>query len=313
MSKPSRLTRYVACVAVALVAANTSTARAQQLLRLKLTPGQTFNYQMVQTMDQSMRHGDNAVPMAFTTKQIMDMTWTVESVAAEDAVVIAQKTDRIQMKMQSPQGVIMEYDTASEKEPEGMALTFAPMYESMVREPIRITVTSRGEVKDMKLPQGMLENMNKAVGGGQAGNVFSEEWMKQIGEMSVMPERPVQPGDTWTREDSRKIPGIGDQKVESSYRYEGSETRDGKTLEKISMSMRFRPVEEKVTEKGTVGLRENETEGMTYFDAEAGHMVEAFVKLKMKMDINVLGQQMSQDMNMNMEMKLRPAAPTPEP
>jgi hypothetical protein len=282
---------------------------------LKLTPGQTFNYQMVQTIDQSMRQGENAVPMAFITKQIMDMTWTVESVAAEDAVVIAQKTDRIQMKMQSAQGVIMEYDTASEKEPEGIALTFAPMYESMVREPIRITVTPRGEVKDMKLPQGMLENMNKAVGGGQAGNVFSEDWMKQIGEMSVMPERPVQPGDTWTREDSRRMPGIGDLKVESSYRYEGPETRDGKTLEKISMSMRFKPKEEKVTEKGMVGLRENETEGITYFDAESGHMVEAFVKLKMKMDINVLGQQMSQDIDMNMEMKLRPADPTtaPEP
>ena len=313
MLKPNRVTCCVACVVAALIAANTGAARAQKILRLKFTPGQTLTYQMVQTMDQSMRQGENAVPMAFTTKQIMDMTWTVESVAAEDAVVIAQKTDRVQMKMQSAQGVIMEYDTASEKEPEGMAQTFAPMYESMVREPTRITLTPRGEVKDMKLPQGMLENMNKSLGGGQTGNVFSEDWMKQIGEMGVLPERPVQPGDTWTREDSLKMPGIGEQKVESLFRYEGSETRAGKTLEKISMSMHFKPGEEK--DKGMVALRENEVKGINYFDAESGHVVETFVKMKMKMDINVLGQQMSQDIDMNMEMKLQPAAPTtaPEP
>jgi hypothetical protein len=308
MLKPSRVTRYVACVVAACVAANAGTAQAQKMLRFKFTPGQTFKYQMVQTMDLSMRQGENAVPMAFTTKQIMDMTWTVESVAAEGGIVIAQKTDRIQMKMQSAQGVVMEYDTASEEEPEGMARSVAPLYESMVREPIRTTLTPRGEVKDMKLPQGMLENLNKAVGQGPAGNVFSEDWMKQIGQMGVLPERPVQPGDTWTREDSWKMPGIGEQKVESSFRYEGPETRDGKTLEKISMSMRFKPGEEK--EKGMVALSENEAEGINYFDAESGHAVETFVKLKMKVDINVLGQQMSQDIDMNMEMKLQPAAPT---
>jgi hypothetical protein len=251
--------------------------------------------------------------MAFTTKQIMDMTWSVESVAAEDAVVMAQKIDRIQMKMQSAQGVIMEYDSASGKEPEGMARTFAPMFESMVREPTRITFTPRGEIKDMKLPQGMLENMNKALGGGQAGNVFSKDWMKQLGQMGVLPERPVQPGDTWTREDSLNMPVIGAQKVESSFRYEGPETRDGKVLEKISMSMHFKLREEK--EKGMVGLTGHEAEGISYFDAESGHVVETFSKIKMKMDINVLGQQMSQDIDMNMEMKLRPVAPTtaPEP
>jgi hypothetical protein len=113
------------------------------------------------------------------------------------------------------------------------------------------------------------------------------------------------------------MPGIGEQKVESSFRYEGSETRDGKTLEKISLSMRFKPRKEneKGRDKGLAALRENEAEGTNYFDAESGHMVETFVKMKMKMDINVLGQQMTQDIDMNMEMKLQRAALTtaPEP
>ena len=86
-------------------------------------------------------------------------------------------------------------------------------------------------------------------------------------------------------------------------------------MEKISMSMSFKPGEHEVAKKGLVALRENETEGITYFDGESGHVVEAFVKMKMKMDVNILGKQMSQDIDMNMEMKLQPPAPTtaPEP
>ena len=174
----------------------------------------------------------------------------------------------------------------------------------MIKKPMRLQTTTRGEVRDMKLPQGMLESMNKVGGGGQAGNLFSPDWMKQMIEIAVLPEGPVKPGDTWARKTTVKNPVLGEQIVESTFCYEGTETRNGKTLDKITFTTAFKAAGDK--KEGIIGIKEQATSGTVYLDSASGRIADGVATTKMKMDIEVFGQKMGQDMEMKTTFKPQP-------
>ena len=284
-----------------LLAANG--AHAQKELRWKLQPGEVLNYQIVQEIQQDLHLGDDAPSMKFTTTQIMDMRWQVESVDDAGVISIDQQITRVQMKMQSPQGVNLEYDSQAGKPPEGLAAMLAPMYDALLAKPIRVMYTPRGELKDMKLPEGLLNKMNQVAGGGPTGNLFSEDWMKQMGNMGLLPEGPVTANQTWKNVVTIKNAILGEITVATTFRYEGIEVRDEKPLEKIAMSIQFTPNSE--TKSGIVGIHDQNGEGTLYFDADAGRVQESINRMKMKMNIEILGRQMTQDMDLNTVMSLR--------
>jgi hypothetical protein len=296
--------RRAAGVAMALILFAAGSARAEKLLRLKFQPGENRNEQIVQEMRQTLRPAGDAPPMLMTTTQTMDLVVRVESVDEQGTAALFQTIERMQMKVQSAQGVMLEFDSAAGKEPEGMAKMLTPLLEAMIKKPMRLQTTTRGEVRDMKLPQGMLESMNKVGGGGQAGNLFSPDWMKQMIEIAVLPEGPVKPGDTWTRKTTVKNPVLGEQIVESTFCYEGTETRNGKTLDKITFTTAFKAAGDK--KEGIIGIKEQATSGTVYLDSASGRIAGGVATTKMKMDIEVFGQKMGQDMEMKTTFKPQP-------
>ena len=50
----------------------------------------------------------------------------------------------------------------------------------------------------------------------------------------ALPTDPVFPGKTWSQEQSMRVRDLGRVTEKTTYRYEGSETRDGRELEKIA-------------------------------------------------------------------------------
>ena len=289
--------------AMVLVIFAAGSAHAEKLLRLKFQPGEVRNDQMVQEMNQSLRPAGETPPILMTTTQTMDISLKVESVDDQGTAALTQTIERMRIKTQSAQGVLMEFDSAAGKEPEGMAKMLTPMLDTMIKKPFRLQLTTRSEVRDMQLPQGMLEGLNKVGGGGQAGNLFSPDWMKQMSEIAVLPEGPINPGQTWTRQTTMKQPPQGDQIVDSTFRYEGSEIRDGKTLEKITVSMVLNT--DGAKKEGMIGIKSQEIQGTIYLDGEAGRIVDSVSRTKMKMDIEVFGQKMTQDMEMTTTIKRR--------
>jgi hypothetical protein len=295
--------RAAAIAAMIFVFLAAGSAHAEKLLRFKFQPGEVRHDQLVQEMSQTLRPAGAAAPVLITATQTMDLSLKGESVDDQGTAALTQTIERMRMKMQSAQGVMLDFDSATGKEPEGMAKMLTPMLETMIKKPIRLQLTTRGEVRDMKLPQGMIENLNKVGGGGQAGNLFSLDWIKQMAEIAVLPEGPVNPTQTWTRKATTKNSVLGEQIVETTFRYEGSETRDGKTLEKITLAMAFTISGDK--KEGKIGIKEQETRGTIYLDGAAGRIVDSVSKTKMKMDIDVFGQKMSQDMDMTVTLKPR--------
>jgi hypothetical protein len=304
MSEKWRRFRGAAVAAAVLVIFAADPACAEQLLRLKFQPGEVRSDQLVQEMNQTLRPAGEAPPVLITTTQTMDIRLKVESVDEQGTASVTQTIERIRISMQSAQGVLMDFDSAAGKEPEGMAKMLTPMLDTMIKKPIRLRLTTRGEVREMKLPQGMLESLNKVGGGGQTGNLFTLDRIKQMSEIAVLPEGPVNPGQTWTRKGTLKTPAVGDQIVESTYRYEGSETRNGKVLEKINLSTVFKMEGDK--KEGTIGIKEQQSQGTIFLDREAGRIVNSASTTKMKMEMEVFGQKMTQDMETTVTIKPQP-------
>ncbi len=124
-------------------------SRADEPLRWKFEVGEKLDYNMTQEMNMAAEGGPVG-QMTTTMRQEMDMMWDVQGVNKETGeAVIKQKFDRVKMKMTTPYGGF-EYDSKSDAAPTGLAAMIAPMYKAMTNGEFEITMTARGEVKDVK-------------------------------------------------------------------------------------------------------------------------------------------------------------------
>ena len=97
------------------------------------------------------------------------MTWDVQGVDEKTGeAVIKQKFDRVKMKMTTPVGGF-EYDSKSEAAPTGLGAMIAPMYKAMTKGEFEITMTSRGEVKDVKIPEEVIDRAQELARRGRDG------------------------------------------------------------------------------------------------------------------------------------------------
>jgi hypothetical protein len=305
--------RMAVALAVGCLLVLAGRARAETLLRWKFTPGDTLRYVATQEMNQKMQMPDPATPVTMTMTMTADYLWTIRAVDPSGVATTEQSVERMQMKMQGPQGGLIDYDSASGKEPEGMAKMLAPVYSAMVKKAFVLKITPRGEVLETRAPPGLLEAMKKLPGADQMGDMLTEGF-KKYAAMIVFPEQPVDKGQSWTRKTEVKAPMFGTLATNFKYQYLGPENRGGAELEKIGVMMGMATGGEK---KDTMlKFKKNESEGALFFDNVRGRLVETAMKLKMQTEINMLGKQMVQDFEGTMGLKLQPAAgasPQPKP
>jgi hypothetical protein len=296
-----RLSPVTLLVGLVVTAVASHSAQAETLLRWKFEKGQKTRMVITQEMQMKMVMQEN--PVLMTTTSTMEFDWEVTALDEQGVATMSLTADRIRMKMKGPQGVIMEYDSQSDKKPEGMAAMMAPMFEGMLNKPYTTKMDSRGKILEMKLPQGLAESMNKLPGMAQLGDMFNEKSMKGMAQIATFPKKPLKPGDTWTRTATMKNPMTGDMITDTTFRYVGSEVRDGRELEKIAMEMKMR-----VGEGGNMKMEitDQSNTGTLYFDNAAGQFVSSDSKSKMKMKISVLGQEMEQEMEVQSKVESRP-------
>ena len=153
MLKQVRWFFAAASVVTALIVGTANGDPVEKVFRWKLKAGETLKYRMVQDMSQKMHVGEGIPPTAISTKMTMVMLWKVDSVDDQGLITLDQVIESMEMKVQSAQGVIMEYDSESGKEPEGMATMIAPMLKGMLKKPIRTTFTAR-RVQEDQTPAG---------------------------------------------------------------------------------------------------------------------------------------------------------------
>jgi hypothetical protein len=285
MSKVTRLPCYLACLAVLLTVAGGTTARAEKLLRWKFTEGEELHFVTHTKMTNKSMIGE--MPMTMTMNQIIDLGVTVNSVDADGTASITHEMKRIRVKAESAQGINIDYDSASEEEPQGVATMMVPMFEAMLNKPVPMKISPRGVVSDVEVPQALVDGLNKTPAGQMVGGVFSEDSLKDMFKIGTLPEEAVSPGDTWTEEAEVTMPMFGKAKTGQKHEYLGTETRDGRELEKIkiTMTMQIEPGGEETAMR--MKVTEQENTGTAYFDCEAGRFAGNEMTMKMKMEVGV--------------------------
>lgn len=274
------------CVATAVLVLSPVLSQAQEL-RYKFQAGSKNTYVMDQTQNMKM----SAMGQEFEIKVNMnfEMTQVVDSVDANGSAKLKQKIDRVKMKMEGGPIGSMEYDSKSDKEPEGPLAAMAGIFKAMTESDIKMTLSNRGELSDIKMPEKLMEELKNVGGGagGLGGNMFTEDQFKNMMGQSVMilPKEAVTPGSTtWDKTFDMKLGPIGTMKTTTKYTYVGKAGDYEKIDMKIDMKLESdpnAPFQMKMTTK--------EASGNTLFDNTKGRVQEMSMKTISEMDMGGIG------------------------
>ena len=147
---------------------------AAEPLVWKFAEGDQHHFQMVQETMLSM---DLGVAGEVTTevKQTFDITWEVESVAEDGAAQLTQRITRVQMAVNAPGQADLSYDTDLKEQPQGYAAMLAPTIEALRSSPIKATMTPRGEISDVEIPEALIEAISRGSAGAVPGSLGTSE------------------------------------------------------------------------------------------------------------------------------------------
>jgi hypothetical protein len=295
----------IVAVVVALCSVQNARGEDGKLLRWQFRAGDKA--ELVMTQDVRMKMTVQQRQIETSNTMIMDLGWVVTAVDPQGTATIEQRFERVRMSIQAGPGVKSEYDSASDKKPEGIAAMVAPLFQSMIDKPIVVTMDPQGKAVSVKIPDDVKESIAKTPGGAQMASMLSDEGMKNLMQMATFPEKPVRPGDTWNRATTVKNPMLGDMTVETTWRYVGTEQRGGKELVKITSQIKMQFGEGK---EGKAKITAQDNHGTIYFDNQQGFLVENATDSKMTIQVSVQGQQFDQVLENKQTLVRKPAAPS---
>jgi hypothetical protein len=272
-------------------------------LRYKFKEGQKLNYVTDQTMKMEMNVAGNDISMDMAMK--MNMVWKVESVDKDGNAKVTQTISWLKMSMTHPAGKF-EYDSKDDKDPDDpVAKKALPAIKALVGAEISMTVDHRGKVSDLKVPDKLKEAWKKAGQNQALGDLGSEEGIKKMAEQFsvVLPEGAVAKGKSWDSKSELNMPQFGKMLTEAKFTFDGMEKKDGRTLAKLpfEVTQKIEPAKDSPVE---MKVKSQESKGTTYFDVEAGRMVETKMEQDIVMEISAKGQSFTQKIKQTLNLKL---------
>jgi hypothetical protein len=240
-------------------------------------------------------------------KQDIQFRNEVSALASDGNARVRQRVTRIKMTSSGIPGASFSFDSTADEEPQGIAALVAPIFRAMLAGDVQLTMTPRGEIREVELPQQMLDAAARAGNLPGVSDLLSKESLTQMMKQSGVqfPEGPVQRGQTWTETAETNSPATGKQVVKTTYTYLGEEEVDGRKLDKIgvALEMEFLGGPEEVKLKVT----DQKSNGVLYFDNVAGELVKSTMDQMMKMDIQAGGNAIQQTIETKVNVNQRPA------
>lgn len=299
ISRASRFTLLAVFSAALFCVSGAVSARAETLLRFKFTPDTKLKYECRQTMNNDMVVEDKT--MSSKVESTMELSQQVKSVDEEGKATVEVSINRVKMSMTMPMGQAIEYDSAAEKQDEGMGKLMAEQFDKILNKPIEMKIDSLGTISDVKLPEGMAAKDG-------VGALLGGDNMKQMLGGISFPKEAVTDGKTWTAASSMPaVPGMGKGSIEQTFKYLGGEKKDGAELAKIELSA---VIDMKPQDGAAVkmSLKDQETKGDILFDNNAGRIQSSTTKSKMSFDMEMMGKKMTNSVETTVEVKLMPEA-----
>jgi len=268
--------------AVMIVCSSPGVSSGQTLLQWKLKQGESLNLTVQQeTESQVAFSGKSATTKIDLT---VELNWLVTA-ADEKGIKIKQTIQGVKLKLQSPQGGLIEYDSAAAARPTGQARDVADSIKPLIGTEIELTMTGRGEVVAAE-PAGKVAEEAPPVAGKAAEQAdiprsSVERLLRQA--IVVLPERAVSVGDTWSVT-TQLAAAAGEFTQVKTYRLAGTAEREGQSLAEIQLTSDLRAAAAappaklppgKRPDVGKLALKEHQQSGTILFDIAAGRVTQA--------------------------------------
>ena len=315
--------KHTGTLLVAFLAVGSAVAtgvHAEDALRWKFKVGEKLDYNMAQEVKMQIAGAPFPQPIVTNVTQEMEMTWEVLGVDDKSGEgVIRQKFERIKMKMDSPIGPL-DYDSQSEEPPTGLAANIAPVYKAMTQGEFEITMTARGEVKDVKIPEQILTALKNSPAAAQMGDMATSDGFKKMISQGalVLPEAAPKKGDTWSTKVDMKNPAVGKQSMETTYRYEGTKDIKGNMFAVIkpSLKMEFEqpaagakgePQQPAAQQVAQASIKEQSSGGEVLFNMTAGRLQSTNLQQHVVISTTAAGQGIEQKIDQKIDVTVTPA------
>ncbi len=286
-------------LALLALAGSLPTLRAAEAPRWKFEPGASHRYRMTQTMDMTMDMGAGGKESP-KIANVFDYTWTVDSVQDDGSAVITQTIDRVRMTIEGAGQGALDYDSESDAEPQGYAAMVAPLFRAMRGSVFTVTMTPRGKIENVDVPEELVKAIAAAPGAALLGSLATAEGLQDIiGRSSFEMPESLEPGAEWTNDAELQNPLFGKQTIKTTYRYEGPREVEGVQFEVFSpkLEIGFAGAE------ATADIMLQESSGEVLFNVDAGRLESTRLEHKMEMTIAAAGNTIKQsiDQSTNLE------------
>lgn len=300
--------------AVAVIGCYCAATQAQEkvALRWKFSPGEKVIYDMQQEMGIKIKIGERVVET--TLKQELETLTATHTVDEQGVASIDQSIRRIRMKMNKPDGGVLDFDSAKPPqedaaEEDEVAKELAPLMKSLAKAKFGLKMAPTGKVLDVTVPDDLFKEAGESVAGQMVKQMLSKENLKHMSTQGspVFPDQPLTVGHKWQNRYTMKMPGVGDQTIDTTYTYQGSEQIEGRELHKIGVKMHFEIAAAEDTPV-KIEFKEQETDGTIYFDNKAGRLNHSNIKQRIVMEVPLgADRKMTQQITSEMSVKVSPA------
>ncbi|HUY92402.1 MAG TPA: DUF6263 family protein [Pirellulales bacterium] len=270
--QPRRVRLSAALFAACMIGGAAAAQAAPKTLQWKFAHGAKSYYRVVQLTEATTDNGKQQSTLR--NEVTTDLSWIVNTVDERGGAELTQAIERLRFKSSGGPGGDVSYDSAAPVQAEGPSAFLASYFETLVKEPMKLKMDRTGKINDIVLSEKLREQFRVFASTRFAG-MFSKEGVKQMMGSGLLqfPRDPVEKGRSWEARTAADYPGGGKQTNTATYTYLGSETRNGRELEKIGLEVKVEvggpeDAEAKFT------IEEQESSGMIYFDSKTSRLVD---------------------------------------
>src|SRR5262245_3089484 len=239
MNKPSRirrrhlvLTTQCSILAFTLWLVPVGALDAEILLRWKLKAGDSLSVQTRQETQSQVTFSSKSA-----TSQIdvnVQMNWTVTA-ARDNEVTMKQTIERIGVKLATPQGSPIEFDSADPSRPSSQARQLSESLKPLIGAEMEVTLSRRGEILAVQPHNDAAKALFVPGDSKDESASDSRTAVERLlrTPLIVLPEKDVAQGDTWTTTSDLET-AAGAQRQETVYSLENVDNQGGQKTCHIS-------------------------------------------------------------------------------
>ncbi len=275
------------CLAFIVAQVSACLCNAQVQMDWKLKEGTRWRVEVVQSIRTETQRGERRDAISMETA--MEMQWIVDRVDADGSMHLTQTYQRFRLKSSSPDAEPVAYDSASSREPADELKPIARMMRPLIGMRYQVVLSQRGEIASVERPSETESLLGDLPAMSRWKKMLTKDGIDRVLRQSlgVLPESAVEVGDRWTSTQQVDSP-FGALTIETSYRYEGSQRREQRTLQHIRAV-----IETTVAGEGAAvplaDKLQSKQQAVYYFDTARGCLAESHLLQTVRSEVPYAG------------------------